>query len=211
MVSLVIFIVVGLLVTIVAKALMPGRDPGIGMTLVLGMTAQILAWFSLRLIGFARYGQPWQFFVSIGVAAFLLYAYRDVGFDEILARRAERAASEAAAKPPDPPPEHSQSLLVRIALTPVWAAAGAIMLGLTGFVIGFFGPMRFHAGSNQGPMLGIFITGPGGVLLGGLIGGALKISRPDWPARWRIWALNVANIVYGLCIFDMVADPFWWR
>lgn len=49
---------------------------------------------------------------------------------------------------------------------------GALLVGGIGFVLGFFGPMVFAPGANQGPLLGIFITGPGGALLGA-VGGAL--------------------------------------
>jgi hypothetical protein len=80
------------------------------------------------------------------------------------------------------------------------------MLGMTGFVIGFFGPMQLQPGSNQGPMLGIFVTGPAGVLLGGVAGGWLRMARPDWPMRWRLWGLNIANVAYGLFVLDVVAD-----
>ena len=42
----------------------------------------------------------------------------------------------------------------------------AIVVGGIGFVLGFFGPMLLAPGANQGPMLGIFITGPLGAVLG---------------------------------------------
>lgn len=47
---------------------------------------------------------------------------------------------------------------------------GAVMCGGIGFAGGFFGPMIFAPGANQGPLLGIFITGPGGFVLGGIAG-----------------------------------------
>ncbi len=50
--------------------------------------------------------------------------------------------------------------------------SGALALGVLGFLFGFFGPLIFTPESNQGPLLGIFITGPGGVILGA-IGGAI--------------------------------------
>lgn len=53
---------------------------------------------------------------------------------------------------------------------PVFIGIGAATLGGLGFVAGFFGPMIFAPGANQGPLLGIFITGPGGALLGALAG-----------------------------------------
>lgn len=46
----------------------------------------------------------------------------------------------------------------------------AMVLGGIGFAVGFFGPMIFAPGANQGPMLGIFITGPGGFVLGLIVG-----------------------------------------
>lgn len=49
---------------------------------------------------------------------------------------------------------------------------GAIVLGGIGFSAGFFGPIIFTPEANQGPLLGIFITGPLGFLLGG-VGGFL--------------------------------------
>jgi hypothetical protein len=37
---------------------------------------------------------------------------------------------------------------------------------LIGFLIGFLGPIFLSPGANQGPLLGIFITGPAGAILG---------------------------------------------
>jgi hypothetical protein len=58
-----------------------------------------------------------------------------------------------------------------------WAGAGAIALGTIGFVAGFFGPMIFAPEANQGPMLGLFITGPGGVILGAVAGALYGLKR----------------------------------
>jgi hypothetical protein len=46
----------------------------------------------------------------------------------------------------------------------------SLVIGAIGFVGGFFGPMIFAPGANQGPLLGILITGPLGVLVGALGG-----------------------------------------
>lgn len=48
----------------------------------------------------------------------------------------------------------------------------AIIIGGIGFAIGFIGPIIFYPDSNQGPLLGIFITGPLSFLVG-LIGGGI--------------------------------------
>jgi len=60
---------------------------------------------------------------------------------------------------------------VRIVLT--WG----LVLGAIGFIGGFFGPMIFTREANQGPMLGIFITGPLGFLSGAAIGTAIVMFR----------------------------------
>ncbi len=57
--------------------------------------------------------------------------------------------------------------------------SGAIVLGAIGFCAGFFGPIIFTPGANQGPLLGIFITGPLGFILGG-VGGFIY-----WLAKRR--------------------------
>jgi hypothetical protein len=51
------------------------------------------------------------------------------------------------------------------------AFAGAVILGGVGFAAGFFGPIIFTPEANQGPLLGIFITGPLGCILGFVLGG----------------------------------------
>lgn len=56
---------------------------------------------------------------------------------------------------------------------------GACIVGGIGFVVGFFGPILFAPEANQGPLLGLFITGPLGVLVGA-IGGWLH-----WLGRGR--------------------------
>ncbi len=39
-------------------------------------------------------------------------------------------------------------------------------LSLAGFIAGFLGPLYFAPSANQGPLLGIFFTGPFGAVLG---------------------------------------------
>jgi hypothetical protein len=47
---------------------------------------------------------------------------------------------------------------------------GALVVGGISFAAGFFGPMIFTPEANQGPLLGLLITGPLGFLLGGVGG-----------------------------------------
>jgi len=56
-------------------------------------------------------------------------------------------------------------------------AEGALLVGGIGFLAGFVGPLIFAPQANQGPMLGIFITGPLGVILGGIGGGLRWLAR----------------------------------
>jgi hypothetical protein len=57
------------------------------------------------------------------------------------------------------------------------AVMGAAILGGIGFAAGFFGPMIFAPQANQGPLLGIFITGPAGVVLGAIGGYLYGMAR----------------------------------
>jgi hypothetical protein len=72
---------------------------------------------------------------------------------------------------------------------PVWRASadpapgmarsmlkGAGLVGGIGFLGGYVGPMILAPDANQGPLLGIFITGPAGFVIGA-IGGALWARR----------------------------------
>jgi hypothetical protein len=54
---------------------------------------------------------------------------------------------------------------------------GAVLFGGMGFAAGFFGPMIFAPEANQGPLLGIFITGPAGVLIGAIAGLVYGVSK----------------------------------
>jgi hypothetical protein len=60
---------------------------------------------------------------------------------------------------------------------PIHIGVGAAALGGLGFVLGFFGPMVFAPEANQGPLLGILITGPGGAALGAIVGWLVWLKR----------------------------------
>jgi hypothetical protein len=45
-----------------------------------------------------------------------------------------------------------------------------LVAGAVGFVIGFLGPLVWAPGANQGPLLGIFVTGPIGFVVGAALG-----------------------------------------
>ena len=66
---------------------------------------------------------------------------------------------------------------------------GALILGGGGFAAGFFGPIVFMPGANRGPLLGIFITGPLGFILGAVGGAAYWFVR----GRYRVRELPARN------------------
>jgi hypothetical protein len=52
-----------------------------------------------------------------------------------------------------------------------WAALG----GVLGFVIGFVGPMIIAPTAAQGPLVGVFLTGPAGFVIGLIVGAVREI------------------------------------
>jgi hypothetical protein len=61
-----------------------------------------------------------------------------------------------------------------------------LILGAIGFVVGFVGPLVWSPGANQGPLLGIFITGPLGFVVGVILGWILARTQgrtQEMPSR----------------------------
>jgi hypothetical protein len=81
-----------------------------------------------------------------------------------------------------------------------------VLLGGIGFAVGFFGPMVFSPESNQGPMVGIFLTGPGGLALGLLLFLLMK-ARP-LPARVQwIFLTALAGLGTLATLFFVQPEP----
>ena len=59
-----------------------------------------------------------------------------------------------------------------------FAILWGFVLGGIGFVLGFFGPLVLAPDANQGPLLGIFITGPAGFVVGTLAGAIVSSRKP---------------------------------
>jgi MFS family permease len=88
------------------------------------------------------------------------------------------------------------------------AGGGALFVGAAGFCAGFFGPIALNPDANQGPLLGIFITGPGGAILGAVVGGvlgALGASRRRWITALTATA---ALLVVGTLFFALPQPEF---
>lgn len=70
-------IIIGFVVGLVARALMPGRDPaGFIMTIVLGIVGSFLAGFLGQALGLYRAGDPVGFIASVIGAMVVLFIYR---------------------------------------------------------------------------------------------------------------------------------------
>ena len=70
-------ILFGLLVGVVAKLLMPGRDPG-GMivTILLGIVGALVGGFLGRVLGWYREGDPVGFLMAVMGAILVLFVFR---------------------------------------------------------------------------------------------------------------------------------------
>lgn len=59
-----------------------------------------------------------------------------------------------------------------------------LVVGGISFAIGFFGPLIWSPGANQGPLLGIFVTGPLGFVAGAVLGWLYaRVRAAQAPAR----------------------------
>ena len=73
------WIIFGLIVGIVGKFLMPGRDPGgFIVTILLGIAGALLGGFIGRALGFYNEGEPAGFIMAVIGAIILLAIYRAV-------------------------------------------------------------------------------------------------------------------------------------
>lgn len=70
-------IIIGLIVGVVAKFLMPGRDPGgFIITAILGIVGSVLATYLGRAMGFYQLGESAGFIAAVLGAIVVLFLYR---------------------------------------------------------------------------------------------------------------------------------------
>jgi hypothetical protein len=86
---------------------------------------------------------------------------------------------------------------------------GAAVIGAVGFMCGFLGPIfigqMVGVDMAQGPLIGIFFTGPAGLCFGALLGfvcAAMRLSPGSFLAVLMVTALCVAVATLYLCIPD---------
>ncbi len=72
-----------------------------------------------------------------------------------------------------------------------------VTLGATGFVAGFFGPIALNPEANQGPLLGMFVTGPGGAFGGAFLGSLLRLLPVSNAVRTRALIAACAALALG--------------
>jgi len=81
-----------------------------------------------------------------------------------------------------------------------------VVLGIAGFLSGFIGPMILAPDANQGPLLGLLITGPTGALLGSVLGVAAALAKLSPRSEMRALAAT-ASIVAVVTLYFCVPSP----
>ena len=77
--SIIWTILIGFIVGIVAKFLMPGRDPaGFIITVIIGIVGSVIATYLGRFLGFYQVGESAGFIAAVLGAIILLFIYRAV-------------------------------------------------------------------------------------------------------------------------------------
>jgi hypothetical protein len=85
---------------------------------------------------------------------------------------------------------------------------GAALVGAAGFAAGFFGPIALNPDANQGPLVGILITGPGGALLGALLGGVASARRLRPAAISGVLVAASTLLAVGTLFFALPGPQF---
>jgi len=77
--SLILFLLFGLIVGVVARFIVPGREPGGWVvSILLGIAGSFVGAFLGRALGFYREGQPAGFIMSVLGAVLLVVAYHAI-------------------------------------------------------------------------------------------------------------------------------------
>lgn len=79
-------------------------------------------------------------------------------------------------------------------------AAGVV--GVVGFVAGFFLPIVLSPDANQGPLLGILITGPGGAVLGLTLGAVAALLRLERQPFLIVTGAVAAAVAIATLVFS---------
>jgi hypothetical protein len=81
-----------------------------------------------------------------------------------------------------------------------------LALGLAGFLSGYVGPILLNPDANQGPLLGLLITGPGGALAGLLLGFvARQLPISNSLRRQTLW--TACAVISVGTLYACLPDP----
>jgi hypothetical protein len=81
-----------------------------------------------------------------------------------------------------------------------------VALGGTGFAAGFFGPIALNPEANQGPLVGLLITGPFGALAGLVLGATFRFLPVTDRLRLRALALSCSILGLGT-LYHVLPEP----
>jgi hypothetical protein len=83
-----------------------------------------------------------------------------------------------------------------------------VILGAVGFLAGFVGPMILAPDANQGPLVGIFISGPGGVILGAILLLITRVFRISAERQWLLLWITSAVLAIATLVSVMPSPQF---
>jgi hypothetical protein len=111
------------------------------------------------------------------------------------------SVSPPATRPIVAPPRAPEPVAPRVAPRSSlwWVALSVLLMGSVGFMAGFIGPIILTPSANQGPLLGIFFTGPLGVVLGLGLGIACAVFARN-RQKVAVTLLVVGNVLYAVVI-----------
>ncbi|MEM7516285.1 MAG: hypothetical protein AAF368_05095 [Planctomycetota bacterium] len=92
-------------------------------------------------------------------------------------------------------------LETRIQKCVVYPMTWALTLGAVGFVCGFLGPIFLNPSANQGPLLGIFFTGPLGLVVGTAVGLAFALANAE--VTTQLVGLALASVLAATCVLTL--------
>jgi hypothetical protein len=78
------------------------------------------------------------------------------------------------------------------------------ILGGAGFAAGFFGPLIFVPEANQGPLVGLLISGPLGAVLGLALYGICALFKIPERTQWRILSITAS---LGILVILVCVQP----
>lgn len=78
-----------------------------------------------------------------------------------------------------------------------------VALGVTGLLAGYLGPIVLNPDANQGPLLGIFISGPAGAIAGLLLGAFARVLPWSPATERRVLIASCAVLALGTLWYSL--------